>query len=170
MQDNLRSSQFFHCNESMSSLQDSRLKPSSILSCPYGVGLSLLSVMGLVISSPQLLCYFNHTVLETKRASLFTINQSQSLVQPQYYPWQVIAHVHVRQQVEATVNGSVFQKPTESFLILILRRESNGRGVMDWASQQTFLCHTGTARCWKKGQLCNPIHRPRAWNLEVKLQ
>lgn len=110
VQDNLRSSQYFHCNESMSSLQDSRLKPSSILSRPYGVGLSLLSVTGLAISSsPQLLCYFNHTVLEALSAT----NQSRSLVQPQYHPWQPTAHVRLRQQPEATVKGSVFQKPTK---------------------------------------------------------
>lgn len=70
--------------------------------------------MGLVISSsPQLLCYFNHTVLEIKHASLSTIDQSRSLVQSQYYLWQLIAHVHTGQQAEATVNGSVFQKPTK---------------------------------------------------------
>lgn len=155
----------------MSSLQDSRLKPSSILSRPSGVSLSLPSVTGLVISSsPQLLCYFNHTVLEIKRAGLSTINQSLSLVQPQHYPWQPTAHVHIEQQAEVAINGSVFQKPTKSFLILVLRGESNGKGVMDWKYQQTFWYHTGTARCWERGQLCNPIHWPRAQNLEVKLQ
>lgn len=70
-------------------------------------------------------------MLEIKHASLSTIDQSRSLLQSQYYLWQLIAHMHIRQQAEATVNGSIFQKPTKSFLILVLRRESNGRGVMD---------------------------------------
>ena len=98
----------------MPRLQDSQLKPSSTLSCLHGVGLSSLSVMRLVgLSSPQLLCYFSHTVLKIKRAGLSVINQSRSLVWPQRYPCQSTAHIHIRQRREARVNGSVFQKPRQ---------------------------------------------------------
>lgn len=154
----------------MSSLQDSRLKLSSILSHPYGVSLSLLSAMGLVSSSsPQLLCYFNHTVLEIKRDSLSTTDQVNHWCSPSSL-WQPIAHIHVRQQVEDTVNSSAFQKPTKTFLTLVFRRESNRRGVMNWQCQQTFQYHTGIARCREKGLLYNPIHQHWTWNPEVKLQ
>lgn len=154
----------------MSSLQDSQLKPSSTLSRPYGVSLSLLSAMGLTSSSsPQLLCYFNHAVLEIKRDGLSHYWLSQTLV-PQYCLWQPIAHTHVRYQLEYTVNSSAFQKPTKSFLTLVFRRESNRRGAMNREAQQTFQYHTGITRCCEKGLLYNPIHQHQTWNLEVKLQ
>lgn len=83
--------------------------------------------MGLVSSSsPQLLCYFNHTVLEIRRDSLSTTDQVNHWCTP-----VVSAAGNSTQYTQDMVNSSAFQKPTKSFLTLVFRRESNRRGVMN---------------------------------------